>query len=118
MLEPCCVGKITPVPNSDFIFDDKFQLITHKKQTSRFGRKEYFIAKQLILNIGKIVSRDLLIKELWGPINVSARTLDVYISKIRHKLNLTHEGGNNIESIYGYGYRLEKVSNKAGASHQ
>ena len=58
--------QITPVPNSDFIFDDKFQLITHKKQTSRFGRKEYFIAKQLILNIGKIVSRDLLIKELWG----------------------------------------------------
>lgn len=72
-----------------------------------FPRKEFEILFYLANNPGKVFSREILLKEVWGSdVYVVDRTVDVHIRKIREKLG-TH--ADLIETIKGVGYRLKSV---------
>ena len=72
--------------------------------------QEFRLAYLLLKRIGISLSRSYLYKYAWGhEVGLHTRTLDVHIHRIRKKLRLTAENGWNLESIYGYGYRLQKV---------
>lgn len=72
-----------------------------------FPRKEFEILFYLANNPGKVFSREILLKEIWGSdVYVVDRTVDVHIRKIREKLG-TH--AELIETIKGVGYRLKSV---------
>lgn len=63
----------------------------------------------LFQNIGRLLSRELLIQIVWGQSPESAtRTVDVHIGSLRRKLQLTPECGWRLVSIYRHGYRLEQ----------
>ena len=48
-------------------------------------------------------------EEVWGhEANVSSRTLDTHIYRLKNKLNLSPEQGFHLGPVYGYGYRLER----------
>ena len=72
--------------------------------------KDYQLAYCLLRNVGKLLSREYLLREVWGidaPLNT--RTVDVHISRIRRSLNIVPEMGYCIKTVYQHGYRLEKV---------
>ncbi|MFK7730632.1 MAG: response regulator transcription factor [Pseudomonadales bacterium] len=88
----------------------KTQEISVAGEAVKLTAKDFQLARYMIEHTGKLVSRDQLLKSIWG-INetVNTRTVDVHMSRIRRKLGITPEMGYRIKTIYQYGYRLEKV---------
>lgn len=77
--------------------------------------KEFRLALYLFQNVGRLLSRDQLMNEIWGTDVVASRTLDTHISQIRRKLALRPENGYRLLPVYSLGYRLEAVDdNMAG----
>ncbi len=73
--------------------------------------KEFKLAGVLLENIGRLLSRQALLKDIWGygP-EISSRTIDIHISRIRKKLGLEPDNGWKLTSIYHEGYRLDRYS--------
>ena len=71
--------------------------------------KEFELASLLLRNAGRVVSREYLLEGIWGyGRGVSTRTVDIHISRLRKKLQLTPENGWKLTSIYHKGYRLDR----------
>lgn len=64
--------------------------------------------KYLMLHAGQAVSRDELLKAVWGfDTIVETRATDDTVRRLRQKL----DGCNvKIEAVWGYGFRLEEGS--------
>lgn len=83
--------------------DNKNRLVTYKDDPIDLTLKEYDLLNFLILNEGMALSREKLLEEVWDYSYMgNSRTVDIHIQKLRKKLNLP------IETVYKYGYRLEK----------
>jgi DNA-binding response OmpR family regulator len=55
----------------------------------------------------RIVSREELYRVVWGePYRKSDRSVDVYVGKLRHKLEEARPGRRLIHTHFGFGYRL------------
>jgi DNA-binding response OmpR family regulator len=55
----------------------------------------------------RIVSREELYREVWGePYRKSDRSVDVYVGKLRQKLERARPGRQFIHTHFGFGYRL------------
>jgi DNA-binding response OmpR family regulator len=69
-------------------------------------RKEFDLLAKLVGEHGRIVSRDVLLQEIWGygP-QIRTRTLDVHIRRLRRKLGAY--GEMHIETVFGIGYRFQ-----------
>ncbi|GAE87119.1 response regulator transcription factor [Acetivibrio straminisolvens] len=69
--------------------------------------KEFELLKLLIINRGKVLSRDMLLQKIWGFDFIGeTRTVDVHIRYLRQKIE---DDGNNpvyIETVRGIGYRF------------
>ena len=76
----------------------------------KLTNKDMELATFVIANIGKILSRDYLLKSVWGlGSDISTRTVDVHISRMRRKLGISPDMGYCLKTIYQHGYRLEKL---------
>ncbi len=75
------------------------------------SHKEFEVARLLFLHLGRPLSRTHLHASVWSEARPSTRTIDTHVSRIRHKLDLTLEHGYKLQSLYGFGYRLDRVSN-------
>ena len=74
-------------------------------------RKEYDLAVFLFKNHGRLLSRKHIMENVWGQSeDLNTRTVDTHVSAIRQKLQIGPERGWRLSSIYGHGYRLEKVN--------
>ena len=66
--------------------------------------KEYQLLCLLMKNRGAVLTRDVLLENIWGYGNESeTRTVDVHIRTLRQKLGV---GGSMIETVRGVGYRM------------
>ncbi len=68
-----------------------------------FTPKEFEIFSLLLCNENQVVSRNMLMEEIWkeksGKVNVE--TIDKHVETLRHKLGVC---GKNIKTVYGTGY--------------
>ncbi|WP_431113055.1 winged helix-turn-helix transcriptional regulator [Variovorax paradoxus] len=73
--------------------------------------REFQVALVLFENAGQVVERDLMHRLLWGKPkeNDHSRALDMYVSKLRKKLDLCEANGFELISIYKRGYELLRV---------
>ncbi len=70
--------------------------------------REFAVALALFSNIGRIVSKDVLLKTLWGVVDRKFdATLATYMSRLRSRLGLRAANGVVVSTIYNYGYRLD-----------
>jgi DNA-binding response OmpR family regulator len=73
--------------------------------------KEYELTVFLFQNIGRLLSRGHISETVWGrAADVQSRTVDTHVSRVRKKLDFSHENGLKLSPVYNFGYRLEKVS--------
>jgi DNA-binding response OmpR family regulator len=57
-------------------------------------------------NTGFVLERDRLLERVWGyGSNVTTRTVDTHIMRLRSKLG---DAGSSIETVRGIGYRLKE----------
>lgn len=109
-----------------YTFDLQRAIVSAHGKEIALTAKEFEIAVFLFRHIGRVVSRGHLLDTIWGRgINdkavhaidaVTTRTIDSHISKLRIRLELRPENGYRLSSIYGFGYRLEKIDRAAQAA--
>jgi len=86
--------------------------IYHNDDAVSLTEKEYQLAKFLFNNLGRIVSRDHLLENIWGKnSDLNTRTVDTHISRVRKKLGLEPKQGWRLSAVYQHGYRLEQLTN-------
>ena len=134
MVKPIRVGELTArigallrraYPNKSsgefeidrYRFDPATAQIRVGEQAVVLKQKEFDLAVFLFRNIGRLLSRKHLLEAVWGiEAEVSSRSLDTHISRLRGKLGLMPENGYRLSAIYSVGYRLEAVSPCAHAA--
>ena len=79
--------------------------------------RELDLLTALVERQGRIVSREELYKVVWDePYRKSDRSVDVYVGKLRQKLDQALPGTRFIHTHFGFGYRLEQEGQ--GPSHR
>lgn len=74
----------------------------------RLSRKEFDLVEALIGRAGEIVSRELLMREVWQTTFwTSAKTIDVHLGWVRRKLGDDTRHPTLITTIRGRGLRFE-----------
>jgi DNA-binding response OmpR family regulator len=92
-----------------FLIDYEGHRILRENEPVELTPKEFELASLLLRNTGRVVSREYLLEWIWGyGRNVSTRTVDIHVSRVRKKLRLTPEFGWRLTSIYHKGYRLDR----------
>lgn len=70
---------------------------------------EFLLVKALAMRPGMVKSRDQLINTAYGDsIYVDDRTIDSHIKRVRKKFRQVDEEFNQIETLYGIGYRYRE----------
>ena len=90
----------------DYEFNIKNQLLIYKGQEEKsLTKKETRILSFLCEHINDIVSRELVLKSIWGNDDYfSGRSMDVFISKLRKYLS--QDERIQINNIHGVGFKL------------
>jgi DNA-binding response OmpR family regulator len=71
----------------------------------RLTAKEFLLLRYLIEHRGRVLSRDVLLTDVWGyQYTGGTRTVDVHIRRLREKLPFV---GRAITTVKQFGYRLE-----------
>lgn len=76
-------------------------IVKHREKSLTLPRKEFELLSFLAAHPGKVFSRDILLKKVWGDVFVVDRTVDVHIRKLREKI-----GNDYILTIKGVGYKF------------
>jgi two-component system alkaline phosphatase synthesis response regulator PhoP len=78
---------------------------------------EFRLLYQLALDRGRVVTRDELLQKLWGRRESHRdRTVDVFVRRLREKVDRQASTHTFIQTRYGVGYRLEPVPKAANAA--
>jgi len=102
---PVETPKGTAVPIGAFLFDRAKLELSFQDQRSELSAKEADLLHLLHGNMNETVAREVMLKEVWGNnSDYVGRTLDVFVSKLRKKLEA--DPNVRIANIRGVGYRL------------
>ncbi len=89
----------------DFVFDSQKQLLTIGEKVTKLTTKESELLTLLAINANNILERNFALKTIWVDDNYfNARSMDVYITKLRKLLKDDPNVG--IINIHGKGYKL------------
>ena len=96
------------IPKSAFRHDEKAAIIYFKDVPMKLTQAEYEVLTNLIKQHGCVVSRKQLINSAPSLGHESdSRSLDVLISRIRHKIGENSKEAKHLHSVRGIGYRLD-----------
>jgi len=77
----------------------------------RLTPTEYNLLQELVLNAGKVLSHDHLLRRVWGPDYGQEREyLHVFVGRLRAKLEPDPAKPRYIITVSGVGYRFERIS--------
>jgi DNA-binding response OmpR family regulator len=88
-----------------FVFDTQKQTLTREGSVIKLTTKECDLLNLLCLNVNEILQRDYALKTIWVDDNYfNARSMDVYITKLRK--HLKDDPSVEIINVHGKGYKL------------
>jgi len=89
------------------------QTVTVKGKALHLTGKEYGIMELLSLRKGATLNKDQFLNHLYGGIDEpELKIIDVFICKLRKKLEKASGGKNYIETVWGRGYVLRDPDEK------
>lgn len=96
---------------ADVILDKTTHEMIKADQKVKLSKKEYDILELLILNYGKVVSKESLIMKIWGyDADIEYNSIEVYISFLRKKINAVNSHI-HISTARGRGYTIKEKKN-------
>ena len=88
-----------------FIFNSKLRTLTSGDDEKKLSPKEAQLLELLAVNPNALISREMALKKIWGNDDYfTARSMDVYITKLRKYLS--EDPHLNIKNIHGAGFQL------------
>ncbi len=88
-----------------FIFNAKLRTLTFGDSENKLSHKEAQLLELLAINPNTLISREMALKKIWGSDDYfTARSMDVYITKLRKFLS--EDPALNIKNIHGAGFQL------------
>ncbi|MCK4346381.1 MAG: response regulator transcription factor [Bacteroidales bacterium] len=98
-------GSLDVFQLGNYNFDAKKQLLTYGKKVQKLTTKESELLKLLCNNKNKVLERNFALRTIWIDDNYfNARSMDVYITKLRKYLK--EEPSIEIINVHGKGYKL------------
>ncbi|MCM1286158.1 MAG: response regulator transcription factor [Acetobacter sp.] len=98
-------SNISVYKNSDIVIDTNNFTVKRNEKNVFVTKTEFQILSCLMRNNGVIVSRSVLLQNIWDDNNnfIDDNTLSVHVSRLREKIGAKH-----IVTIRGVGYRWEE----------
>jgi DNA-binding response OmpR family regulator len=88
---------------------DRHEVI-YKGKAYPLTSKEFKLLEYFIANVGRVLTRDILLNELWGyDYFGTTRTVDVHVARLRQKFSVLEK---SLISIKGLGYKLAETPSK------
>jgi two-component system response regulator RegX3 len=93
----------------DVTLDPEQHLVRVRGAEVTMPLKEFELLHMLLVNAGRVVSRETLIDRVWGIDYVGdTKTLDVHIKRLRSKIESAPSNPTRIVTIRGLGYKFDK----------
>jgi DNA-binding response OmpR family regulator len=84
--------------------DTERHLVSSNGRTVALTAKEFLLLEYLLLHRGRVLSRDVLLTDVWGyRYTGGTRTVDVHVRRLREKLPALAEG---LVTVKQFGYKL------------
>jgi len=95
----------------DYEIDRLLKAITWKGEPVKMTNKEVEVATLFFDNLNRPLSRAYIFGQVWGGVpDVESRTLDLHVSRVRSKLQLRPQHGFAIQTVFGFGYRMDRCN--------
>lgn len=79
--------------------------VTFEEKETELSKNEFLLLKYFLENISKILTRDEIIKNVWGEdYYIEENSVDVYVRHLRAKF-----GDNLIKTVRGMGYIMQEI---------
>jgi len=88
-----------------FVFNARLRTLTSGDDEKKLSPKEAQLLELLAMSPNELISREMALKKIWGADDYfTARSMDVYITKLRKFLS--EDPRLNIKNIHGAGFQL------------
>ncbi len=92
------------------ILDPSKHEVSYKGRFHSLTAKEFKLLEYFLANRGRVLSRDILLNEIWGyDYFGTTRTVDVHVAHLRQKFRVLNK---SLVSIKGLGYKLQEEPTK------
>jgi two-component system phosphate regulon response regulator PhoB len=92
----------------EVIIDANSMQLTVRGEVMPTTATEFRLLDYLARHPGRVFSRDHLLDAVWGDARfVTPRSVDVYVSRIREKIEVDPENPRHLKTVRGAGYRFE-----------
>lgn len=99
---------ISELESGDLVLDLVSRRVHLEQQEIQLTPREFELLASLIRNRGAVLTRDLLLAQVWGEDYVGdPRTVDVHIRWLRQKVERDPSAPERITTVRGVGYRFE-----------
>jgi DNA-binding response OmpR family regulator len=90
----------------DLTMDTASHEVSRNGHPISLTKTEYLLLESLLKNAGHVVSRDEIVKTVWGEgTSIERNSIDVYVSALRAKVDASHPE-KLIQTVRGFGYKL------------
>jgi two-component system phosphate regulon response regulator PhoB len=92
----------------EVVIDANAMQLTVRGEVMPTTATEFRLLDYLARHPGRVFSRDHLLDAVWGDARfVTPRSVDVYVSRIREKIEVDPENPRHLKTVRGAGYRFE-----------
>jgi DNA-binding response OmpR family regulator len=100
-------GPSTRLESGDLVLDLLAHRVWRSGRVVELPPKEFDLLAELIRHKGAVLTRDLLLQQVWGyDFSGDTRTVDVHVRGLREKIEDDPANPTRIETVRGIGYRF------------
>jgi len=105
---PSATLRTDRLESGDLTLDLTARRVSVGGREIKLSHKEFDLFAALVRNKGAVLSRDLLLEQVWGYDHVGDdRTVDVHVRWLREKIEADPSDPQRIVTVRGVGYRFE-----------
>jgi DNA-binding response OmpR family regulator len=105
---PTAAKRTDRLESGDLALDLVARRVSMGEREIKLSHKEFDLLSVLVRNKGAVLSRDLLLEQVWGYDRVGDdRTVDVHVRWLREKIEADPSDPQRIVTVRGVGYRFE-----------